>query len=154
MFIGFQGDGDERGYDRIALPPLELVLVASPNHPTTSGPLTEALRGRHAELVTRDSSPQYSQRTKPSFMGSRNVVFLSDFHSKRIALVAAAGYGWIPRHLVDADLDSGTLQLLDAEPNHWMYYPQLVTREGVSLGRGGQLFINAIKASLETPTTP
>ena len=153
MFIGFQGNGDELGYDTTALPALGMVLVASPDHPTTRGPLTDTLRGRHAELVTRDSSPQYSQRTKPSFMGSPNVVFLPDFHSKRIALVAAAGYGWIPKHLVEDDLASGALQLLDTKPNQWTYHPQLVTREGVPLGRGGQLFVDALKASLETPTT-
>ena len=68
-----------------ALGELEFVLVAAPNHPLAGVELTDELRAQHAELVVRDSSPNFELSSKPSFMGSRNVVYLSDFFSKRVA---------------------------------------------------------------------
>ncbi|MCO4774239.1 MAG: LysR family transcriptional regulator [Deltaproteobacteria bacterium] len=146
LVLGFAGDGDDDGYDCLPLPDLELLLVAAPQHALATRPVTEETRAGHAELVVRDSSPRFAQRTKRSFMGSRNVVFLSDFHSKRLALLDAAGYGWIPRHFVAGDLRSGALQLLAAEPNRWTYHPQVVTREGQRLGRAGRLFLSSLGA--------
>ncbi|MFT7624344.1 MAG: DNA-binding transcriptional LysR family regulator [Myxococcota bacterium] len=148
IFIGFAGDGDEDGLVLRPLPPLDLVMVAAPEHPLTRLEVTDATRAAHAELVVRDSSPKYAQRTKPSFMGSRNVAFLSDFHSKRIALLAGAGYGWVPRHLIADDMATGALVLLAAEPSEWTYYPQVVTREGQRLGRAAELFLATIDAAL------
>lgn len=144
LFLGFAGDGDSDGYDLIPLPELELVMVATPDHRLANARMTDASTATHAELVVRDSSPRYAQRSKPSFMGSRNVVFLSDFHAKRVALLAGAGYGWIPHHLVAGDLDEGRLVLLLAEPNRWTYYPQLGTRKGARLGRAGRLFVETL----------
>ena len=51
-------------------------------------------------------------------------MFLADFYSKRIALLEAAGYGWIPRHFIRSDLDEGTLQICQS---------LVVTADGVSL---------------------
>lgn len=144
LVLGFAGDGDDEGYDCLPLPDLELLLVAAPSHPLVGAPVTEERRAGHAELVVRDSSPRFAQQSKRSFMGSRNVVFLSDFHSKRLALLDAAGYGWIPRHFIAGDLDAGRLVLLDAEPNRWTYHPQVVTRTGQRLGRAGRLFRSTV----------
>ena len=99
LVLGFAGDGDDDGYDCRPLGELELVLVASPEHPLAGVPAQADARSAHAELVVRDSSPRFEKQAKPSFMGSRNVAYLSDFHSKRIALLDAAGYGWIPEAL-------------------------------------------------------
>lgn len=144
LVLGFAGDGDSDGYDCIALGELELVLVASPRHPLAGETLNDENRGAHAELVVRDSSPRFAKQSKPSFIGSRNVVFLSDFYSKRAALLDGAGYGWIPEHLVRKDLSKGRLELLDSQPNCWTYYPQMITREGARLGRGAELFLETI----------
>ena len=144
LVLGFAGDGDDVGYDCRPLGELELVLVASPEHPLTGCPASAEARSGHAELVVRDSSPRFEKQAKPSFIGSRNVAYLSDFHSKRIALLDAAGYGWIPEHFVREDLKAGRLELLDSEPNCWSYYPQVITQEGAVLGRGGELFLETL----------
>ena len=144
LVLGFAGDGDQVGYDALPLPDLELVLVASPEHPLAEGEATTERRAAHAELVVRDSSPKFEQQLKRSFLGSRNVVYLSDFHSKRIGLVDAAGYGWIPRHFVDADLAEGRLVELSVEPNRWTYHPRIITRSGRRLGRAGELFVEVL----------
>ena len=144
LVLGLADGGDATGYDLSPLPELELVLVASPEHPLANSPVTKESRAAHAELVVRDSSPRFQEESKRSFMGSRNVVFLSDFHSKRIGLVDAAGYGWIPRHFVEDDLREGRLVLLEAEPARWTYNPRIVTREGRTLGRAARLFLKLL----------
>ena len=146
LVLGFAGDGDDDGYDCRPLEELELLLVAAPDHPLASEEITPETRAMHAELVVRDSSPRFEKRSKPSFIGSRNVVFLSDFHSKRAALLDGAGYGWIPRHFVAEDLETDALQLLESDPNCWTYYPQVVTQEGAKLGRAAELFIETLFA--------
>ena len=144
LVLGFKGDGDDDGYDCVPLDPLTLVLVASPEHPLARGPLGKKRQAGHAELIVRDSSPRFSRRSKGSWEGNQNIVFLSDFHSKRSALLDAAGYGWIPRHFIESDLQAGTLVLLDAEPAEWTYHPQIITRVGHELGRGGDLFLETL----------
>lgn len=144
MVLGLAGDGDEVGFDCTPLDPLDLVLVAAANHPLAQGPAGEDERINHAEIVVRDSSSRFSKRSKGSFIGSKNVVFLSDFHSKRIALLEAAGYGWVPSHLVQDDVDEGRLVLLNSEPNRWTYHPQMLARSGHVLGKGAKLFVETM----------
>ena len=141
LCLGFRGDGDERGFECRPLRPLEFVLVARWDHPLAKGHATIERRIPHAELITRDSSPKFQQIFKPSFEGSKTTVFLSDFYSKRAALIGGAGYGWIPRHFVQTDLEEGVLVLLDAEPHSWLYEPQIISRKGEILGRGARLFM-------------
>ena len=141
LCIGFDGDGDEEGYDCHPLPDLELLLVAAPEHPLCTGPVTPETREQHAELVVRDSAKRFDERHKGSFLGSRNVVFLSDFHSKRFALLDCAGYGWIPEHFIAEDLAAGRLQRLDHEPNSWTYRPRAISRSDAPVGRAGALFL-------------
>jgi len=150
LCIGFDGDGDGDGYDCTPLDPLELVLVVSSAHSLASGPATESDRLAHAELVVRDSSPRFTRRSKPSFLGSGNVVYLSDFHSKRIGLLQGAGYGWIPRHFIEADLAAGTLKLLDCDTNTWTYQPQVIAKTGREIGRAGRLFLETIGATFDS----
>lgn len=145
LVLGFDPHEEVPNYERTPLGDLELVFVAAPSHPLTSGPVTAEARARHAELVVRDSSPRFRLQSKPSFMGSRNVVYLSDFHSKRVALLDATGYGWIPRHFVADDIVGGQLRLLDAEPNAWTYHPEVITRRDHPLGRGGRLFFETLR---------
>ena len=144
LCLGFKGDGDEAGYDCRALAKLELVLVAAKDHPLADGPVTRERRAPHAELITRDSSPKFSREFKPSFEGSKTSVFLSDFYSKRAALLAGAGYGWIPRHFIEEDLVAERLVLLDSQPNRWAYAPQVITKNGRPLGRGARLFLDIL----------
>ena len=56
LVLGFAGNGDDAGYDCIPLDPLELILVAAPEHPLTQIPVSDESRSHHAELVVRDLS--------------------------------------------------------------------------------------------------
>ena len=148
LCLGFRGDGDEKGYHCHPLEPLELLLVAGATHPLAKGVVTPERRAPHAELITRDSSPRFAREFKPSFEGSKTTVFLSDFHSKRAALLAGAGYGWIPKHFVESDLKTGALVILETEPNRWTYSPQVITQPDKPIGRGARLFLETL---LEEP---
>ena len=148
MVIGLVDSERQDDYERTDLGPIDLVLVVASEHPLTQAEEIEEARHGFAELVVRDSSSRFVQQSRASFIGSKNVLFLSDFHSKRIALIRAAGYGWIPHHLVAEDLEKKRLVLLDVEPNRWTYRPQLVARAGRSSGKATQLFIETLAETL------
>jgi DNA-binding transcriptional LysR family regulator len=144
LVLGLSEDGPGDGYAAVPLATLEMVLVAAPSHPLASGPADAEARKGHAEIVVRDSSPRFERESKASFLGSTNLVYLSDFHSKRQALLEGAGWGWVPEHFVSADLKAGTLQLLPSEPNRWMYRPSVVTRTDQPTGRAATLFLETL----------
>ena len=128
------------------LDPVEVVLVVAPEHPVAlMNNVSDEDLHPHMDLVVRDSSPKYSQAPKESrFMNSKNLLFLSDFHSKRLALLGGIGYGWMPIYLIEEDLSAGRLQLVSREVNRWSYSPSLVKRKEHELGKAGQLFYSAL----------
>lgn len=148
LYLGFDSDAEAAPYVLSALPPLEVVLVAAATHRLTQASATDTERAAFAELLVRDSAERFRNDPKPSFIGSRNVAYLSDFHSKRIALLAGAGYGWIPEHLVASDLNDGRLALLATEFHRWTYSPQVVRRAEHPLGRAGSLFLATLNDAL------
>jgi len=137
----------EAALDGTPLGALELVLVASPEHPLAgSDAWSDGLAETCLELVVRDSSPRLAQTAPRSFTGSQHIVCLSDFHSKRLALLEGVGFGWIPSHLVEADLESGALvRLQRPEGSSWTYHPRLVHRTTEPLGRGARLFVDLLR---------
>jgi DNA-binding transcriptional LysR family regulator len=137
--------------ERRGLPSLEMVLVAAPEHPLGGATgVTRIELHTHVDVVVRDSSPAFAQRPRETFLGGRQVLHLPDFHTKRRVILDAAGYGWLPRHLVDEDLATGRLVLVDyVEGPSWSYTPQLITRRDRPLGRAGRLFLDALLGALE-----
>jgi DNA-binding transcriptional LysR family regulator len=87
-------------------------------------------------------------------MGSRHVVYLSDFHAKKGALLSGAGYGWMPRHMIERELADGVLLTLATELHRWAYRPVLVTPSGRTLGPAGTLFAQTLMDSLPTGGAP
>jgi DNA-binding transcriptional LysR family regulator len=148
LILGLDGDGDEVGYECTPLPPLDMLLVTSPHHPLATAPFSPENQSIHAELVVRDASPPFTIESKAARIGGRNVVHLSDFHSKRIALLDAAGYGWIPRHLVEEDLAHGRLTVISTDNHTWTYHPQITLRQGEGRGRAARLFLQTLHDSL------
>ena len=133
-------------HDAQDLPPFDMVLVARADHPLCGGPLTpEALRA-HVELVVKDSSARFTATPRESWFSSSHVLHLSDFHSKRLALLDRAGYGWMPRHMIEDSLSDGVLALLDAPGGAtWTYRPALVSRGHDALGPAAR----ALRARIE-----
>ncbi|MCZ7680758.1 MAG: substrate-binding domain-containing protein [Sandaracinaceae bacterium] len=83
------------------LAPIEMVLLAGRGHALAKAAKVErAALAQHVELVVEDSSRRREAHTSPLALGCAQVFRLSDFHSKREALLEGAGVGWMPRHLV------------------------------------------------------
>ncbi len=122
------------------LPPLDMVLVAAPGHPAATE--DEPDLTDHFELVVKDSSPRYARTPKQTFNQSQHVVYLSDFHSKRLAALSGVGFGWLPEHLIAADLAAGSLVGIGGQ--RWTYNPKLVHRSDVPLGRAAARFAEAL----------
>ena len=144
---------DWPGDDRLRatpLPPLTMVLVAAPGHPLGQrAAIDRPALLEHVDLVVRDSSARYARAPRRPYMGSHHVVYLSDFHSKRLALLGGAGFGWVPEHLVAEDLARGELVLLDfVEGPRWTYHPALITRRDAPLGPAGALFVEVLLATV------
>ncbi|MFT4703598.1 MAG: DNA-binding transcriptional LysR family regulator [Bradymonadia bacterium] len=144
LYLGFDSDADAAPYHTQALPSLRFVLVAASGHPIHEGPVTPARRLAFAELIVRDSAERFSEHTKPVFTASRNVVYLSDFQTKKEALLSGAGYGWMPRTHIAESLDSGVLKRVGDEGNTWDYQPVIVTRPSGSHGRARALFVKTL----------
>lgn len=134
LMLLLEPDGDA-AHDTLPLPPFEMVLVARADHPVCTGvPSATALQS-HVELVVKDSSARFSASPRESWFSSRHVLYLSDFHSKRLALLDRGGYGWMPRHLIEDLLSDGTLTMVDAPGGAtWTYRPALVSRGHDALG--------------------
>ncbi len=127
-----------------ALPELELVLLCAPEHGLAGREVGRDELLEHVELVVRDSSSKHAVSPRPSFTGTHHVVYLADFESKRAGLLAGAGFGWMPRHLVDGDLAAGRLVSVHRdEGSSWTYHPHLVTRADEPLGRAGRTWVAA-----------
>ena len=136
---------------RTALPQLTMLRLAAPDHPLAQlDSITGDQLGAYMELVVRDSSPRHARSPKRGFGNAQHLTWLSDFHSKRLALLAGAGHGWMPLHLVEDDLHHGRLvQIHTSEPDEWTYSPELVHRKDRPLGRAGQRFVEILLASIK-----
>ena len=137
LLIGFDEDEDTSAWVLEPLPPLRMLLLASPAY---DAPLAEGL-----ELSIRDSRPG-SESGRRSFSGARDVAWVTDFHAKRIALLEGVGFGWMPEHLVAEDLAAGRLAVPDSDgPTEWTYQPRIASREGQQLGKGAELFLSHLR---------
>ncbi|PLZ00827.1 LysR family transcriptional regulator [Burkholderia sp. WAC0059] len=88
---------------------VELVLVAAPSHPLarTDRPVRISEAREHTQLVLTDRSRLTEGQTYGVY-GARTWK-LGDLAAKHRLLLAGLGWGSMPRHLVDADLETGRL---------------------------------------------
>lgn len=146
LHLGFDPGEDTSALVVHDLPDLPFDLVVARDHALTKrvGP-TRADFSDIPEFVVRDSSPRYSRVPKGSYLGSRHVIHVGDFHSKRLALLHGAGFGWIPRHVIDDDLARGDLVPVSFDGRaSWIYHPRLFYRVSPPLGRAGQRLLAAL----------
>lgn len=129
------------------LEPLPMVLVVAPTHPlAASAALDVAALDAWPSLVVRDSARRYAHTPRETFLGTKRILYLSDFHAKRSALRGGVGFGWMPRHLVADDLGAGDLVPVGLrDGGTFTYRPRLVARPG--LGPAGQRLVAALTSS-------
>jgi DNA-binding transcriptional LysR family regulator len=141
--------GDDRLVAR-SLTPVELRLVARTDHPLVAGrkrgtKVDRAELARHVEVVVEESRRDAPPLPGRLALGSPHVVRLSDFHSKRLALLAGVGFGWMPVHLVAGDLARRKLApVAFAEGDRHVFVPHLAWRRAVPLGRAATRFLELL----------
>ncbi len=123
--------------DAYPLPAVECVLCVSPRH-SLAGRARVTLRElhEHVELSVQDSSDRGDDE---HMFGGDRVFYLSGFIAKKQALLMDLGFGWMPRYLVDRELQVGALtELRYAGGSRYSFMPQLVHRVTAPLGRSGR----------------
>jgi len=131
------------------LPEVDVVLVTSPEHPIAQRNMDSPWSRRElqsfVELSIHDSSE--SAKADPTMFGGSRVFFLSDFATKREALLMGLGFGWVPDYLVKADLAAGRLvEVAYERGGHYAFRPLLVHRTDQAPGRAGRRFMELLLA--------
>lgn len=124
------------------LPQLKARLVAHRSHPlakrkrVTRDELTE-----HVLLTVRGSDPRLQLVTAE--LDTQSTVHLPDFHSKKAAIVAGIGFGWLPEWLIERELSRGELKPLKlAQGAVHIFEPRVSTRG--KLGPAGSALLEQL----------
>lgn len=128
--------------DAVLLPPIRAFLVAKKGHPLveTRRKNSVADLARHTLVTVRGSDPRLNLAT--STLDQSSTFHLSDFNSKRIAILDGAGFGWLPEYLIGKELKRGTLKVIRWEkPSEHLFTPRLYHRGQSHLGRAAKLFL-------------
>lgn len=129
-----------------ALPDVEVVLVAAAGHPLAEPGRTLSLADlqAHVELTVHDSSESRRIADARLFGGPR-VFFLSDFGTKKQAILMGLGYGWMPAYLVRGEIAAGVLrEIAYGGGSHYAFVPRLVHPADRPLGRAGSTFLRLL----------
>ncbi|MDQ7050811.1 MAG: LysR family transcriptional regulator [Enterobacterales bacterium] len=125
---------------------IDCLLCVSRQHPLAklaSVDLNELQK--YIELSVHDSSDQDLYSVQHMHFGGERMFYLSDFKSKKQALLEAIGFGWMPHYLVQKELDSG--DLIEVKYRHgsrFKFTPHLVWRAEKPLGKTGQRFVEKL----------
>lgn len=130
------------------LPSVEMVLVAHRAHPlhTRKKPLDRKSLSDFVEVSVADSGDGTPNKLRRLSIGSPQVLEVSDFYCKRVALRSGVGFGWLPSHLAQRSIADGVLREVGFEGgDHHALAPELVWRRDAPLGRGAQLFLSLLE---------
>lgn len=110
------------------LPRLKARLVAFKGHALAKRKtVTTADLSDQVMLTVRGSDPRLQLTTRS--LDQHSTVHLPDFHSKKAAILAGLGFGWLPEWLIEDELARGTLVALPLrEGASHAFTPLLATR--------------------------
>jgi len=120
---------------------IEFVLCVSSDHPLAGKERVNLLELEdHVKLTINGSRSRMDLSGKTGVDG-RRVFYLSDFDSKKRAILLGLGYGWMPVYLVHEELRSGRVKVVPYENGSWYgFTPKFVTRSNKPFGKAGQFF--------------
>jgi DNA-binding transcriptional LysR family regulator len=108
----------------IDLAPIPASLVAHATHPLARGRHDVRALRRHLLLTVHGSDPRLELPT--SSIEAHSTVLLNDFASKRAAILAGIGYGWLPDAMIERDLTSGKLRRIRwSRASRHVFHPRL-----------------------------
>ena len=132
-------------------------FVASPSHPLVSlkGPIPTRVLAQHRQLVLTDRSDLSQGKDFAVF--SSNSWRLADLGAKHAFLRAGLGWGGMPVHVIETDLENGSLVKIAIEdipdPNLVMVM-SAVFRTDRPPGPSGRWLIAHLKSSTATRASP
>ncbi|MDP1829544.1 MAG: LysR family transcriptional regulator [Archangium sp.] len=128
------------------LPQLKARLVAHKSHPLSKRPrVTREELTEHVLLTVRGSDPRLQLATAE--LDTQSTVHLPDFHSKKAAIVAGIGFGWLPEWLIERELSKGELRPLRlAQGAVHVFEPRVTTRG--KLGPAGAALLEHLLGNL------
>lgn len=132
------------------LPEIECSLCVGADHPLASSSDVSLLDlHEHVKLTVNDSYTNSGLIEELTGFDGDRIFYLSDFGSKKDAIILGLGYGWLPNYMIGEELSSRKLCVVDS-PGHMSYRftPKFVTRTNRTLGKAGQLFRNELFALL------
>lgn len=137
--IGAPGDGPTGGgYAQHALGKVAFVFVVAAHHPLADEPepLSSNVIRRHRAVAAADSSRGLPPRTVGLLPG-QTVLTVPDMVVKRQAHISGLGVGYMPKHLIKDDIDSGKLIVKATEDNQSsqtpIYYAWRSNHQGKAL---------------------
>lgn len=115
------------GLRSVALPPVPASLVVRADHPLARGQHDERSLDAHLLLTVRGSDPRLQLST--AGIEAHSTVHLNDFASKRGAILAGIGYGWMPDALIETELARKKLRRIKwTRPSRHVFSPRLYHR--------------------------
>jgi DNA-binding transcriptional LysR family regulator len=131
---------------------VECLMCVSKNHPLAKlAQVTINQLQQHVELSVHDSSEQEHSEVEYMHFGGERMFFLSDFQSKKQALLQSIGFGWMPNYLVKEELENGELVEVNyGNGSRFTFTPYLVWQADKKLGKTAQKFIELIIKSHST----
>ena len=121
------------------LPQLKARLVAHRSHPLSKRPrVTREELSEHVLLTVRGSDPRLQLATAE--LDTQSTVHLPDFHSKKAAIGAGIGFGWLPEWLIERELSRGELRPLKLTQGAVHVFEPRVTTRG-KLGPAGEALL-------------
>ncbi len=147
LAVGGPVIGDLTDLERQTIGQVELVAVASPDHPLSQPGIMPGESRKHLQLVLSDRSP-LTQGREFSVLSPQSWR-LADLGAKHSLLREGIGWGNMPRHLVRAELASGLLVELDLpEKPGGNYTLSALWRRDTRPGPATSWLIDALKEGL------
>lgn len=137
------------------LPDVECILCVSPDNTLSQlKDISVSELQQYVELSVHDSSEQEHYDVEHMHFGAETMFFLSDFKSKKEALMQGIGFGWMPKYLVEKELADGSLiEVNYRNGSRFSFTPHLVWRAEKKLGKTAQKFIELLSESLSSQST-
>jgi DNA-binding transcriptional LysR family regulator len=137
---------NDRGLHTVYLKPLKNYLVACKDHPIHQSKKTWSVEElKEFSFLTIRGSDQKLGLNTQEFEESASF-FLSDFSFKKEAIMKNMGFGWLPEHMIEAELKSRLLLPVkwERKSSHEIQ-PILYMHKSVVSGRAAQQIVDILK---------
>ena len=131
---------EPKDWTPITLSPVKNILVAHKDHPVHKSSKKWKLKElmNFHFLTVRNTGSSMGMNTAE--LEESSSIFLSDFHFKKMAILNKIGFGWLPDHLIQIELQSGLLLPLNWERGHsHKLQPTMYIRKTAQNGKAVQL---------------